>query len=211
MSYSYFKRFQFQVKRVNILLHVGEMDMSLALVLQGLLPLIVFAIVDIFASMRTAIIAAIIASVVEAAWGWYSYGEVDPTTWLSLGLILLMGFVSIKMRSDRLFKFQPVVMALVFAAVLGWYQWQGNPLMVQMMPKVAALLSEAQRAQMSDPRFIHSMTRLDFLLIPSFLAHASLVAWAATSKTTMYWLVARGVGFYVLMAIAILGNVIMSR
>ena len=185
--------------------------MSLAFALQGLLPLIVFAIVDMFASMRTAIIAAIVVSVIEAGWGWYSYGEVDPTTWLSLGLILLMGLVSIRMRSDRLFKFQPVVMALVFAAVLGWYQFQGNPLMVQMMPKVAALLSEEQRELMKDQRFTEIMTRLDLLLIPAFLAHAALVAWAATRKTTMYWLVARGVGFYALAALAMLANVILSQ
>ena len=198
------------MKRVNILLLHGGFYMSIAFALQGLLPLIVFAIVDIFASMRTAIVAAIIVSVIEAGWSWYSFGEVDSTTWLSLGLILLMGLVSIKMRSDRLFKFQPVAMAVVFAGVFGWFQWHGNPLMVQLMPKVAGLLSEAQQAQMSDPRFIEIMTTLDLLLIPTFLAHGILVAWAAIHKSTVYWLVARGVGFYVLVGVAFMVNIIIS-
>lgn len=184
--------------------------MTLVFAFQGLLPLIIFAIVDIFASMRTAIIAAIVVAVLEAIWSWYSFGEVDPSTWLSLGLMLLMGLISIRMRSDRLFKFQPVVLAVVFAGVLAWFQLKGNPLMIQLMPKAAGLLPEAQRAQMSDPSFIEIMTRLDLLLIPTFLAHALVVAWAATRKSTVFWLVARGVGFYVLVGVAFVVNIILS-
>jgi intracellular septation protein A len=198
------------MERVNILLLRGGLHMSLVFALQGLLPLIIFAIVDIFAGMRTAIIAAIIVSVIEAVWSWYSFGEVHSTTWLSLGLILVMGLISIRMRSDRLFKFQPVVMAVVFASVLAWFQWKGNPFMIQLMPRAAALLPEAQRAQMSDPRFIEIMARLDLLLIPTFLAHGLLVAWAATHKSTVFWLVARGVGFYVLVGMAFLVNIVLS-
>ena len=180
--------------------------MNYAMALQGLLPLIVFAVVDMFANMRVAIISAIIFSVLEAVWGWYSYGEVDQTTWISLGLILAMGAVSIRMKSDKLFKFQPVAMGAVFAVTLGYFQLRGNPLMVQMMPKVAPLLPPENREQLMDPRMIALMARLDRSLIVVFMAHGSLVGWAAMKKSTMYWLIIRGVGFYVLLGLDLIVN-----
>lgn len=171
----------------------------MGMAIQGLLPLIVFAIVDIFAGMRAAIIAAMVFALAEAVWSWQQFGEVDNITWLSLGLIVAMGIISMRMQDVRLFKFQPVAMALIIAGVLSWFQLKGSPLMVQMMPKVAALLPEEQRWTMSDPTILKQMARLDLLLIPTFLAHAALVAWAALHKSTLIWIVARGVGFYVLM------------
>jgi intracellular septation protein A len=183
--------------------------MSLAFALQGLLPLIVFAIVDIFAGMRWGIIAAIVFSVIMAAWSWHEYGEVDQTTWISLGLILCMGLISIRMRDDRLFKFQPVVMAVVSASVLVWFQWQGSPLLLQMIPKIVALLPEEQRSLVTSPRALKSMARMDFIMIFVCIAHGVLVAWAALRKTTSYWLVARGLGLYVLMAVAMLFNAVL--
>jgi intracellular septation protein A len=183
--------------------------MSLDLALQGLLPLIVFAIVDMFASMNVAIAAGMAMGLVEIVWSWYSFHEVDQTSWVSLGLILAMGLVSIRMKSDKLFKFQPVVMAVVFACTLGWFQIFGSPLLVQMMPKVAALLPEDRKWQMTDPVMIKYMSRLDLLLIGAFLAHGALVAWAAIRKTTAYWILARALGFYAIAGIALMINFIL--
>lgn len=179
------------------------------LVLFGLLPLIVFAVVDMFAGMRSAIAAAMVVALAEALWSWRQFGEIDSVTWVSLGLIVLMGVISIKMKDPLLFKFQPVVMALVLATVLAWFQWQGHPLMVQFMPKIAALLPEDQRTVMSNPLIVKQMGRLDLLMIPTFMAHAAIVAWAAIRKSTLFWLVARGVGIYAMMIPVLLLNALM--
>jgi intracellular septation protein A len=180
------------------------MDFSSALV--GFLPLIVFAIVDMFAGMRKAIIAAIIIAVGEAIWTWHAFGAVDPTTWISLGLVLLMGLISLRMQDARLFKLQPVMMAFVLVVTFSWFEWQGHPLLVQMMPKVGKLLSPEQQWIVSDERMIKSMARLDLLMIGVFLAHGALVAWSALRKSTLHWILMRGVGVYVLMGIAMLLN-----
>lgn len=184
--------------------------MSLMLALQGILPLLVFAIVDIFASLRTALIAAFIFAVAEVAFGYYSYGEVDQLSWISLGLVALMGGVSFYLKSDRLFKFQPVALAAVSAGALVYFQWMGEPLIIQMLPKVAAMMPEEQRAQFSSPQFLRIMARMDALMIFVFITHGILVAWAAVKKSTMVWLVVRGIGFYVLLVIALIINGFMT-
>ncbi len=180
--------------------------MDIGLAMAGILPLVVFAIVDIFAGMRTAIIAAIVIALLEAGWSWYRFGEVDNITWISIGLIVVMGLISLRMKDSRLFKFQPVVLAGVMVITFAWFQWRGDPLLVQMMPKVASFFSPEQQALMSDQRMINAMARLDLLMVGVFAVHGSLVAWSALRKSTMHWLIMRGVGIYVLMIFAVLIN-----
>ena len=185
--------------------------MTFDFALQGLLPLVVFAIVDIFAGMRAAIVAAIIFALLEAAWGWSHFGEVDKTTWISLGLILAMGLISIRMKDARLFKFQPVVMAGVLAATMAWFQWAGDPLLLQMLPKVKSLMPPDKQWILNDAMFMKRMAVVDLMMIFAFIAHGFIVAWAALRKGTIYWLIARGVGLYVLMAVALLAAIVWTR
>lgn len=180
------------------------MDLSSALV--GFLPLIVFALVDVFFGMKSAIVAAIVIAIAEAAWSWHSFGEIDQMTWISLGLILVMGIISLRMRDARLFKFQPVVMAAVLALALVWFQWQGTPLLVQMMPKVAKLLPPDRQWIATDETIIKSMARLDFMMVAVFICHGALVAWSALHKSTVHWIIMRGLGIYVLMGLALMLN-----
>jgi intracellular septation protein A len=172
----------------------------------GILPLVVFAVIDLFAGMRAAIVAAMIVALLEAGWSWYSFGEIDQLTWISIGLIFVMGGLSIWMKDSRLFKFQPVVLAGVMALVFSWYQWVGEPILVQFMPKFASLLSAEQQALLNDERMIKSMARLDLMMIGVFLIHGVMVAWSALRKSTLHWLIVRGVGIYALMLIAVLLN-----
>ncbi len=184
--------------------------MSLALMLQGILPLLVFAVVDIFASMRTALICAMVFAIAEACWGYYSFGEVDQLTWVSMGLVLAMGTISYYMKNDKLFKFQPVVLGLVTAGTLAYFQFKGNPLLVQMIPKILPLLPDNQKELVQNPNTLLLMARLDALLIGMFLIHAALVAWAAMYKTTLVWLLVRGVGLYVLLALTLLVHLLLG-
>lgn len=183
--------------------------MEYSAALAGILPLLVFAIVDIFAGMRAAILAAVVIAFLEAGWSWYTFGEIDNITWVSIGLIVVMGAISLRMKDSRLFKFQPVVLAAVFALTLSWFQFQGEPLLVQMMPKVAKLLSPEQQALVSDERMIKAMARLDLMMIGVFVVHGAMVAWSAMRKSTLHWIIVRGVGIYALMVVALIINFMM--
>lgn len=178
--------------------------------LQGLLPLIVFAIVDIFASMRAAIVAAIVFAILEAGWSYYQFGEVDRLTWISLGLVIVMGVIAFKMRNEVLFKFQPVALSAVSALALLYFQVFDTPLMVQMLPKAAAMLPLDQQERLRDPQMIALIARMDAMMVGACVIHAGLVAWAAMHKSTLYWLVMRGAAFYGLIAIVVLLNLILG-
>jgi hypothetical protein len=176
------------------------------LVLQGILPLVVFALVDIFAGLRAALIAAIVFAVLEACWSYYTFGEIDHLTWVSLGLICVMGALSYKMKSDRLFKFQPVALGVIAALVFVYFRVTEAPLLLQLVPKVSLLLPPERRDLFESPQALAALNRLDLLMIAVLLIHSALVAWAAVRKSTMVWLIVRGVMLYVLMLLAVLLN-----
>lgn len=184
--------------------------MNSLMALQGVLPLIVFAVVDIFAGLRAAIIAAIVFAIAEAVWSYNQFGEIDKLTWASLILVIVMGAVAFKMRNDKLFKFQPVALAAVSAGALLYFQIFETPLMVQMMPKIAPMLPPEQQANINNPQMIALITRMDAMMIGVCIAHGALVAWAALRKSTLYWLIARGAGFYGLLAVALLINLVLG-
>ena len=184
--------------------------MNGVMALQGLLPLIVFAIVDIFASVRAAIVSAIVFAILEAGWSYYQFGEVDRLTWISLGLVVVMGAIAFKMRNEMLFKFQPVALSLVSAFALLYFHVFDTPLMVQMLPKAAALLPADQQERMHDPQMIAMIARMDGMMVGACIAHAALVAWAAMHKSTLYWLIMRGAAFYGLIAIVVLLNLVLG-
>lgn len=189
--------------------NAGEVRVNSIMALQGLLPLIVFAIVDIFAGLRAGIVAAIIFALLEAGWSYHEFGEVDRLTWISLILIIVMGAIAFKMRSDRLFKFQPVVLSLFMSLALLYFQIFETPLMIQMLPKVRPMLPEANRAVTFEPRMIAMFVRVDAMMVVVFALHAALVAWAAMHRSTLYWLVMRGAALYGMMAVVLLLNLIL--
>jgi len=182
--------------------------MNIMMALQGLLPLLVFAVVDMFASLRTALVAALVMAIGEVVWSYWTFGEIDQLTWISLGLVVVMGGTSIYMQSDRMFKFQPVLLAAIIAGTLAYFHGVGEPLLIQMIPKVAQLLPEDRQEQMRSPIMLAKLTQLDLLLIFMFIIHGVLVAWAAIRCSTLVWLLARGVGLYVLMAVTVILNAV---
>jgi hypothetical protein len=53
------------------------------------------------------------------------------------------------------------------------------------------------------------MARLDLMMIPTFIAHGAVVAWAALRKSTLFWLVVRGAGIYLLMLLVVVINALL--
>ncbi len=190
-------------------LSIEGASVSFELALLGLLPLVVFAILDIFAGLNVAILGAIAVGLLEALWSWYRFGSVDQLTWISLGLIFGMGVISMRMKDARLFKFQPVVLALVFAATLAWFQWRGEPLLVQMLPRVAAMMPDDMAWMAKDEMVIRRMARLDLFLIVSFVLHGAIVAWSALRRSTVQWVLWRALGFYLCAGAALLANIVL--
>ena len=63
--------------------------MHWSLLLLGVVPLFVYALVDSFTTMRRAVIAALVAAILEIIYSQYRFGVIDEFAYVSVGLVLV--------------------------------------------------------------------------------------------------------------------------
>jgi intracellular septation protein A len=185
--------------------------MSWGVILQGLLPLVVFFLVDMFAGMTWGVIAAIVFAVAEIGITWWMTGEVDSTTLMASALVIGMGLLSLQLEDPRVFKFQPVILGVLFAAILAYYQWFDTPLMLKLLDRKSVFVPEQMRQMAQHPEVRRRMSLMCGDMIWMFLIHAGMVAYAALNMSTGTWLLVRGAGIYVLMAVLMVFETIRFR
>jgi intracellular septation protein len=65
-----------------------------------------------------ATVVVIVATCAQIAWVWFRHGKVDKMLWVSLGLVVVLGGMTIALRDDTFIKWKPTVLYWIFAVVL---------------------------------------------------------------------------------------------
>ena len=65
-----------------------------------------------------ATVVVILATFAQIGWVWLRHGKVDKMLWISLGLIVVLGGMTIAFRDDTFIKWKPTVLYWIFAVVL---------------------------------------------------------------------------------------------
>jgi intracellular septation protein len=172
------------------------------LLLMGILPLLAFAIVDSFAGLKPALYTAIAFALFELGVSIYWFGEVDWITGLSVILVLVLALVCFKSKKDIHFKMQPVILSLVFAAVMLISYWSGEPILLAFIDKYADKLPLEMQDKLSHPMVRPSLHLMTFYGGLAMLAHATCTAWCAFKLSKWWWLAMRGFGFYLFLGLA---------
>ena len=172
------------------------------LLLIGLIPMLLFVLVDYFTrNLRTSIITAIITAAAMGGVTWWLMGEFDYEVVIIVVTMLVTGLISIKLKTPVYFKFQPVIMGVVLAAVLAYFQYFDTPLMVKMLPKLRTMLDNAglalqpeQLALMFDDSRVPFFARMTQHMMIWLLIHAALVACCALKTRNSVWLLVKALG-----------------
>jgi intracellular septation protein A len=173
----------------------------------GILPIVVFVLVDIYVGARAGALAAIGLAVLWLGWSYWRLGEIDTLSWVEFGCIVVLGSLSAWLNKSQFFKFQPVVVGLLAAAFLGYFQLTDRPLLIQMIPTVKKMISEAQANLFDHPQMIVVLSRTSGHLAVLFAVHAVFVGYAALRRSTVYWMWAR-LAIYPLMFVLLTGEMI---
>jgi intracellular septation protein A len=180
--------------------------MNASLLIIQFLPLIVYIGVEAWKGFRAGIIAAMISTLIMVGYNYFKFGEIDKFVLGEGFMILVLGTISLKMNNDRYFKFQPTVLAAVFAGVFAWFQVFDQPLMLHFVPHMEKILQtnptefpaldgykslaepESETLQMlQSDSFKKSLARLSGHMIWLFFAHGLIMAYAALRLRTAGW------------------------
>jgi len=70
------------------------------------------------APILVATVVVILATFAQIAWVWLRHGRVDKMLWISLGLIVVLGGMTLALRDDTFIKWKPTILYWIFSAVL---------------------------------------------------------------------------------------------
>ena len=178
--------------------------MNYVAVFAGIIPLLVFVIVDMFSGLKTALITAVVLALAEGGLSFYLLGEIDWITGCSVGLIVVLAAISYYTKSSLQFKLQPVILSALFGLFFLVTFFLGKPILLELMLKYRdALPLEVQTALHFSP-FLHLLKLSSCYMGWAFLAHAILTLWAALKLNNWWWIAMRGIGFYAFMFAAII-------
>jgi hypothetical protein len=170
--------------------------MNLGLVFLQFLPLILYLLVDYFKGFKAGIIAAIAAAVFMIGFQYATTGTVDQISVGESTLIVLLGIISLKMNNDRFFKFQPTVLAFIFASIFIYFEIKHEPLLVKYIPHMEKMFVGEEEPTGQTKVFldnIHSpesqrmFARTSRILIFVFIGHGIIMAMAALYWSTPKW------------------------
>lgn len=183
--------------------------MQISLLLLGLAPLIVFAILDSFFSLKVGLIGAIVAVLFEAGLSLYFIGEIDNLTLFNVVLILLFVGISWKFNKPEYFKMQPSIMSAVFGAILWGSYLLDKPILkeffIKYRPQILEMLQDSpiQMAMIQSELFLNLLAETCMTFGVLLFGHAALTAYTAFKKGNGAWIAAR-VSWYLFMFIAMI-------
>lgn len=172
------------------------------LVFGGILPVVIFTVIEDHYGPIYGTIAAIIYGISEVLYELIKYKKVEAITWVSNGLIICLGAVSIFFNDGIWFKLQPAIMELFFALFLWGTLITKKNLFLMMAEKQGQKVPEV---------LIPRMNGITLRLGIFFLLHAILATWAAFHWSTTNWALLKGVGVTVSMLVYVLIEAVYLR
>ena len=176
----------------------------------GLLPVVIFWFVEDKFGTFWGLIAAIVWAIGECLYEYIRYKRIDRMTLFSTGLVVILGGLGALLDKSILFKFQPVIMEIVFAGVLVWGGRKGDPLLLKMAKK-----TRPEAFSSPDPfvqaQHLSIMRRLTRNLIIVLIGHSLLLSYVAVKGTTGQWAFWKGIGFNVFVLFWAFGEFLTMR
>ena len=177
-----------------------------------IIPLLLFAIVDSFATLRAALIVAALGAFGEVAFTYYYFGELDSFSIASVFLVLLLCGLALVKESRSIFYLKPALLSFGFGAFLTIAYFLGNHVLLDGFNKYSlAIPVNAEAFAMIGKE------RMDLLFINmglttgvALLAHSVVAAYAALKLSRWWWFAIAGVGVYAFMFLGAIVAVTMS-
>lgn len=160
----------------------------------GFLPLIIFIAADAVWGTKIGLMVAVAVGLVEITVSYIKDKVVDKFVLLDIGLIVVLGVVSILLENDIFFKLKPALIELIFCVILGISAF--SPVNVMMLISKRYMKNiELNGAQVQ--QFNRSMRVLFFI----FVGHTVLIIYSAFFMSKGAWAFISGGLFYILFAV----------
>jgi isopentenyldiphosphate isomerase/intracellular septation protein A len=162
--------------------------------LPGLLPLVIFILVDEFRSTKEALIIAIIFGAGQLGYTFIREKRLDKFTLFDTLLLVVLGGISLFLNNDIFFKLKPGFIGIIFCAILGISAFSKFNIMAKMSARYMQGMEFGDEQQ---KQFTRSIKILFFI----FTFHTLLVFYAAVFMSKEAWGFISTALFYILFGV----------
>lgn len=164
--------------------------MNLELLFVGVLPLVLFIIIDLKFGMKWGIYSAIILALVIGVYYYIKLSYIDYLLFFELILLIILGFISIKLNNSKFFKFQPTIISLIVGLYIAYLQVFVSPILIRYLPLMTSINPQLSYI-IHNPNMMRFLYLVSLHMIPIFFIHALLVAYAAVRLNNIMWIIMR--------------------
>jgi intracellular septation protein A len=176
--------------------------MSSYALIAGLLPLVIFVIIDAFAGVKLAAMSALLLAIGEAIFTFFWIGEIDIVTGSGLILIAIMALMTIKKESPLFIKLQPVIFGIILGLALVISYAMDRPLLLELMVKYKDFLPDQVKPFINNPLYIELIKMGTLTSGVGLILHALLTCYAAFRMSNWWWIFIRGIGVYIFLILS---------
>jgi isopentenyldiphosphate isomerase/intracellular septation protein A len=157
--------------------------------LPGLLPILVFIVVDEFWSTEAGVAVAVIFGIAQLAWIFIRERRFDRFVFFDTLLLVALGGVSIVLKDEIFFKLKPAIINLILCAILGFSAFSSKNILMLYTQRYMGdikMPAGAEKALQQTMKFLFWMMLSYTLLIVFSAFYMSKEAWAFISGAFLY-------------------------
>jgi intracellular septation protein len=155
--------------------------------LLSFLPAIAYWYLETYYTLEVALIGGVVLGIIEMLLEKKFTGHVHTLSKLNLGLIIILGGISLVAKEGLFFKLQPALTGIALSSFLIFKRFKNQSLIFEMMKDMK------QRPPL--PEFVYK--KLEGHMCLFLLVFAAFMAWVAVKETTATWLFWKTGGFYI--------------
>jgi len=188
---------------MNLKVENGQLKLFKKL-LPGLLPIIVFILVDEFWSTEAGLVVALAFGVGQLIYVYFREWRFDRFVLFDTALLIALGGVSILLDNDIFFKLKPAFINLIFCAILGLSAFGSKNLILQYTRRY---MGDTNIPREAENAMQHTVRMLFYLM----LAYTILVVYSAFFMSKEAWAFISGAFLYILFGVIFAWQFFSSR
>lgn len=165
----------------------------------GIVPLLVFVIVDSFAGLKAGLITALVLAVAEAIFSIVYLKRLDFVTLITLATVVIFIALSYKKQSVLWIKLQPSVMGAIIGLIFVISFLIDRPILLEMALKYRDLLPTMMKENVDHMGMQALLNYGTFSIGIGHFIHAAVCAMAAFKMNNWWWIGIRSVGYYLIL------------
>lgn len=170
----------------------------------GFLPLIIFIAADAVWGTKIGLIIAVVVGIFEIAISYIKEKIVDKFVLLDIGLIVILGVVSILLDNPIFFKLKPALIELIFCVILAVSLFSPVNVMLQMSKRYMKNIEFGEEQL----RQLNKSLKVMFYI---FLVHTGMIVYAAFFMSKGAWAFISGGLFYIIFAVYFVFEFVKNR